>query len=204
LARLVGLWLLTGYGIMNGVIDSELEVITVPLRIFTLYKSAQHSLRLFQPAVFISHSLAVAFNSEDSSGSCEHDNEPSGSINWKFLSSWATSSFSRSAQLHGHANMFQEHRKKYILMFWIVAPCSLIDVYDVFGGTYNLSLQHQMAAMGAKLWKVSNRLPDHTVSQLWLLVQSYRRNILPSISRKRLKTNFPPNRGIYIPHCTES
>jgi hypothetical protein len=34
-------------------------------------------------------------------GSCEHGNEPSGSIKfWKFLSSYTTGGFSRRAQLH--------------------------------------------------------------------------------------------------------
>jgi hypothetical protein len=36
--------------------DSELQVVTAPLLIYTLYKSPQHSLSIFQPAV---SSLAV-------------------------------------------------------------------------------------------------------------------------------------------------
>jgi hypothetical protein len=34
-------------------------------------------------------------------GFCKHSNELSGSINWKFLSSWVTGGFSRRVQLHG-------------------------------------------------------------------------------------------------------
>jgi hypothetical protein len=48
---------------------SELQVITALSVISTLYKLLQHPLSLFQPAVFISRSLAKASNSGDSSAS---------------------------------------------------------------------------------------------------------------------------------------
>jgi hypothetical protein len=49
--------------------DSELQVITPLSPISTLYKSQQHPLNPFQPAVFTSRSLATASNIEDSSAS---------------------------------------------------------------------------------------------------------------------------------------
>jgi hypothetical protein len=50
---------------------SELQAITAPLLIFTIHVSPQHPPKpFFQPAVFISCSLATASNSGDSSASC--------------------------------------------------------------------------------------------------------------------------------------
>jgi hypothetical protein len=48
---------------------SELQVITAPPLISTLYKSSKHPLSLLQPAVFTSRPLATASNGEDSSAS---------------------------------------------------------------------------------------------------------------------------------------
>jgi hypothetical protein len=49
--------------------DWELQVITAPSLISTLYKSPQHTLSLFQPAVFTSRSLVTDSDSGDSSTS---------------------------------------------------------------------------------------------------------------------------------------
>jgi hypothetical protein len=60
-----GVWV--GYWIYS--YNSELHLIIVSLLIPTVYRSLQHSLSLFQPAVFNSRSLATASNSGDSSAS---------------------------------------------------------------------------------------------------------------------------------------
>jgi hypothetical protein len=67
--------------------------------------------------------------------------------------------------LAGYLVMTRQYNQRiseeiYILVFWIVRPCSLVGVYEVFGGTFFLSLQHQMAAMAG------NHLPDYMVSQI--------------------------------------
>jgi hypothetical protein len=49
--------------------DSELQAVTTPPLTSTIHKSPQHPLNPFQPAVFISRSLATASNSGDSSAS---------------------------------------------------------------------------------------------------------------------------------------
>jgi hypothetical protein len=50
-------------------LHSELQLITMLLLISTIHKLPQHPLSIFQPAVFISRSLATAYNSGDSSAS---------------------------------------------------------------------------------------------------------------------------------------
>jgi hypothetical protein len=68
---------------MNGFIDHlytkpELQAITAPLLISTIHKSPEQPLRLFQPAVFTSRSLATASNSRNSSASNSqvHSSQP--------------------------------------------------------------------------------------------------------------------------------
>jgi hypothetical protein len=43
--------------------DSELQAVTTPSPISTIYKLPQHPINIFQPAVFTSRSLATASNS---------------------------------------------------------------------------------------------------------------------------------------------
>jgi hypothetical protein len=73
----LGRWLLMWFGLANGLLTtyihhSELQVLTVLSLISTLYKSQQHPLSLFQPAVFTSRSLATASFNGDSSASRDH------------------------------------------------------------------------------------------------------------------------------------
>jgi Ni,Fe-hydrogenase I cytochrome b subunit len=82
-------------------------------------------------------------------GSCEHSNEPLGSVTfWKLLSNWATGVFSRKTHLHGviyfiHSQFvlssrcamkFHTQIKQQVkLQFLLVLSFSIISSLDGFG-----------------------------------------------------------------------
>jgi hypothetical protein len=67
-------------------------------------------------------------------------------------------------------------------VFWVVAPCSLLEVYCCFRGAYCLH-HHRPDDGGSKhLWKIGKLLPNYTVQQPRIQPFSYSLLWEPQIS----------------------
>jgi hypothetical protein len=92
-----------------------------------------------------------------------------------FLTRWATTSFWRRTLFHENNNeSFWQAGTSKMAVFWVVAPCTLVEVYQRFRGP--CCLHHQGDGGSKVLWKFGTLLPDCTALQLRRQSSSYSRH----------------------------
>jgi hypothetical protein len=89
----------------------------------------------------------------------------------------------------------------WIVVFWIVTPCSLVGAYQRFGGTYRLHLQGSFSHVGRYQHfggrvKMKEIRSSETSVTTYKKTRCYNPEDLQSTFKKKFRSHVP---GIFVP-----